>query len=144
MYHDQSDTALTASRVAEGSALQSQIWAEAMRALHRPETPAQAEVLLLAALNDMFDMATTRAGATMNHPPVVIYYLLAGLSLVSALLVGYVMCGTQVRSWFYMLLLTVTLSITFYVILDLEYPRSGAIRVDSADQMLRDLGRSLR
>jgi hypothetical protein len=54
------------------------------------------------------------------------------------------MCGTQLRSWFYMLLLSVTLSVTFYVILDLEYPRAGAIRVDAADQMLLDLGRSLR
>lgn len=144
VYRDQADTAVIASREAEGAALQDEIWAAATQALHRPETPVQAEVFLLSALNEMFDMATTRAGATMNHPPTVIYYLLAGLSLVSALLVGYVMCGTQLRSWFDMLLLSVTLSVTFYVILDLEYPRAGAIRVDAADQMLLDLGRSLR
>lgn len=144
VYRDQADKPLTAKRLAEGAELQNQIWVGAMRAFNRPETPVQAEVLLLAALNEMFDMATTRVGATMNHPPAVIYYLLAALSLVSALLVGYVMCGTELRSWFYMLLLTVTLSITFYVILDLEYPRSGTIRVDAADQLLQDLGRSLR
>jgi len=31
------------------------------------------------------------------------------------------------------------MSLTFYVILDLEYPRLGLIRVDSADQALIEL-----
>lgn len=31
------------------------------------------------------------------------------------------------------------MSITIYVILDLEYPRLGLIRVDAADQLLRDV-----
>jgi hypothetical protein len=30
-----------------------------------------------------------------------------------------------------------------FVILDLEYPRSGFIRVDAADQVLSDLRRSM-
>jgi hypothetical protein len=65
--------------------------------------------------------------------------LLAGLSLVCALLAGYVMCGTKVRSWLYMLLVAATMSLTLYVILDLEYPRFGLIRIDGADQVLIEL-----
>ena len=79
-----------------------------------------------------------------NHPPRVIFYLLAGLSLISALLVGYVMCDTKVRSWFYMLLVAGTMSLTMYVILDLEYPRYGLIRIDAADQPLIELQKKMR
>ena len=49
---------------------------------------------MLPALNEMVDVTTSRAVAMQNHAPRVIYYLVAGLSLISALLVGYVMCAT--------------------------------------------------
>jgi hypothetical protein len=35
------------------------------------------------------------------------------------------------------------MSVTLYVILDLEYPRLGLIRVDAADQFLRDVRASM-
>ena len=54
------------------------------------------------------------------------------------------MCATRVRSWFYMLLFAGTLSLSLYVILDLEYPRLGQIRIDAADQTLRDVGDLMR
>ncbi len=144
VYRDKSNDALTARRISESSALQDQIWDAAKAGLQRTETPVQAEVFLLTALNEMFDITTVRTGATMDHPPAVVFYLLACLSLTSALLTGYAMSKTLLRSWFYMLLLAVTLSVTFYVILDLEYPRAGVIRVDESDRMLLNLRQSLR
>ena len=36
------------------------------------------------------------------------------------------------------------ISIAIYVILDLEYPRFGLIRVDASDQVLVDLRQSLK
>ena len=38
-----------------------------------------------------------------------------------------------------MLLFSTTISLTLYVIIDMEYPRYGLIRVDAADQTLIDL-----
>jgi hypothetical protein len=35
------------------------------------------------------------------------------------------------------------MSLTFYVVLDLEFPRLGLIRVDAADQVLIDLRKSM-
>jgi hypothetical protein len=61
----------------------------------------------------------------------------------SALLAGYVMSDTKVRSWFYMLIISGTISLTFYVIMDLEFPRLGLIRIDAADQTLVDLKSSM-
>jgi hypothetical protein len=36
------------------------------------------------------------------------------------------------------------MSLAFYVIIDLEFPRLGLIRVDAADQVLIDLANSMR
>jgi hypothetical protein len=35
-------------------------------------------------------------------------------------------------------------SATFYVILDLEYPRLGIIRVDASDQLLYDVRKTMK
>jgi hypothetical protein len=96
-------------------------------------------MLVTPALNAMIDITTTRAVALQNHPPRVIYFLLAGLSLVAALLAGYVMSTTRLRSWLYVLLVSGTMSTTLFVILDMEYPRSGLIRIDAADRTLAEL-----
>jgi archaellum biogenesis protein FlaJ (TadC family) len=77
-------------------------------------------MLLLPALNSMIDMTTTRAVAIQDHPPRIIFVLLAVLSLASALLAGHVMCGTAARSWFYMLLFASIMSVTFLVLVELR------------------------
>jgi hypothetical protein len=43
-----------------------------------------------------------------------------------------------------MLAFAVIMTVTVYVILDLEYPRLGLIRVDAVDQVLVDLRDSMR
>ena len=143
-YRDSKDLVAVEAKLAEAAALQGQIWAAAVSACSRPETAGHVSMLLLPALNQMIDITTTRDVAVKTHPPVVIYLLLAGLSLVSAMLVGYVTCGTRVRSWLYMLIIAVAMSVTLYVILDLEFPRRGLIRVDAVDQTLIDLRASMR
>jgi hypothetical protein len=101
-------------------------------------------VVLLPALNQMIDITTTRSVARLNHPPKVIYFVLAGLSLVGALLVGHVTAASKMRNWFYLLLFAVTLSLTFYLILDLEFPRMGLIRMDASDQTMIALRKLMR
>jgi hypothetical protein len=96
-------------------------------------------MLLLPALNEMIDITTTRAVANQNHPPLVVFLLLCGLSLVGALLVGYSTSTDKDRNWFHTVVFAAFLSLTVYVIVDIEFPRLGLIRVDAADQVLRDL-----
>lgn len=129
----------------DGSAsLQNDIWKQAVAASVQPGVPTQVSMLLLPALNDMFDVTTMRTVATENHPPAVVFLLLVGLSLVSSLVGGYVMAGSTVRNWFHMLLIATTMSLTLYVILDLEYPRQGLIRIDDADRPLIELQALMR
>jgi len=66
------------------------------------------------------------------------------LALLSALLVGYGTSANKHRSWFHHITFAFVISLSFYVILDLEYPRLGLIKVDSADQALLDVGASMR
>jgi hypothetical protein len=132
------------ARLAEAAALQSQIWLRAVAACQRPDAPAQATMLLLPALNEMIDITTTRATATENHPPLVIFLLLGVLSLIGALLVGYDLAPNKERSWLHPALFAFMMSLAVYVIIDLEYPRQGLIRVDQADHVLLELRRSMQ
>ncbi len=143
-YQDAKDRTATKARLAEGAALQGDIWTKALTACQRPDAPAQAAMLLLPALNEMIDITTTRAMATQNHPPLVIFLLLGGLSLVGALLVGYGTSANKDRSWFHTVVFAAILSLTVYVIVDLEFPRLGLIRVDAADQVLIELRKSMQ
>jgi uncharacterized membrane protein len=78
------------------------------------------------------------------HPPYVIFVMLGVLSLTSALLAGFGMAGGKSRSWVHILAFAAVVATTVYVILDLEYPRLGLIRVDSADAVLVELRESMK
>ena len=69
--------------------------------------------------------------------------MLAGISLVSALLVGYGASVNKNHSWLHTLVFAVVLSLTTYIILDLEFPRFGLIRIDADDITLEELKESM-
>jgi hypothetical protein len=143
-YLNVGDEAATKAKLAEGTVLQGSIWTKALTACRRPEAPPQASILLLPALNEMIDITNTRAMATQNHPPLVVFVLLAGLSLVGAVLVGYGTSPNKDLSWFHRVIFAAILSLTIYVIVDLEFPRLGLIRVDAADQAFFNLQKSMQ
>jgi hypothetical protein len=88
----------------------------------------------MVPLNQMIDITTTRAMATLMHPPLVVFFMLGALALVSALLAGYSMAASGPRSWVHVLGFATVIAATVYVIVDMEYPRFGMIRVDAVDQ----------
>jgi hypothetical protein len=96
-------------------------------------------MLLLPALNAMGDIMTARTLATRMHPPTIIFVMLVGLALASALLAGYGMVGAPSHPWLHMLAFATVIAVAVYVILDLEFPRLGLIRFDAFDQALEDL-----
>jgi hypothetical protein len=116
--------------------LQEEIWTQAVAASRAPNAHPDAGKLLLPALNAMIDMATTRTMSLQIHPPGIIYVLLFSLGLICSLLAGYRMANVQVRSWLHILTFAVITVIVVYVILDIEYPRVGLIRLDQSDALL--------
>ncbi|HEY6931023.1 MAG TPA: DUF4239 domain-containing protein, partial [Thermoanaerobaculia bacterium] len=79
------------------------------------------------------------------HPPLVVFLMLASLALISALLAGYGMAAAgKTRSVFHRVAFAAMIAATVYVIIDIEYPRLGLIRVDSADSLLSDLRQTMK
>ena len=144
VYRNAGDPHATVRALSDAAALQGQIWAQARAACQRPDTPPQATMLLLPALNEMIDITTTRETATRTHPPAAIFGLLAVLCLVGALIVGYATTPGSRRGWFHPAIFAAVLSVTVYVIIDVEFPRLGLIRVDTADQVILDVRQSMR
>ncbi len=142
-YRKLPDIVAAKQAMAQATLLQGQIWSQALAACQ--EAPQPATMLLLPALNAMIDITTTRSVATQIHPPQVIFVMLCVLALASSLLAGYSMAGGRPSSyWIHMLVFAVIMALTVYVILDLEYPRLGLIRVDAVDQVLVDLRDSMK
>ena len=142
VYRSVPDLEAVERALARGAALQAEVWAHAVAACRLPDGQ-RAIVVLLPALNDMFDIATTRLMATRIHQPAIIFVLLIGLGLICSLLAGYGTAGGKQRSWTHLVGFASVIALTVYVILDLEYPRLGLIRVDALDQVLIDLRASM-
>ena len=124
------------------TALQGEIWKKSVEGTREAAMPS-APMLLLPALNAMFDITTTRAAALQIHPPSVIYGMLALVAYISSLLAGFGMSSGKKRSWVHMVGFALITAGTVYLILDLEFPRLGFIRVESFDQVLVDLRKTM-
>lgn len=139
IYRKLNDPVASASEFQRAAGLQRDIWRQAIAGVRSPEAHNAAAINVLPALNEMFDISTTRTVAMQMHPPVTIYALLFGLSLVSALVAGHAMAGKTQRDWIHILGFAISVVITVYFTLDLEQPRHGLIRIDAFDQALVEL-----
>jgi hypothetical protein len=128
------------AEVAESARLQSEIWKTSVSAC-RDAGSTTACMLLLPALNEMIDITTTRAMAARIHPPLVVFLLLGILTLVAGLLAGYGMATGKARTLFHRIAFAAMIATAVYIIVDIEYPRLGLIRVNSADSVLADVRR---
>jgi hypothetical protein len=137
-----SDMEAVRAALAGSTNLQSEIWALAVSSSREAGT-AYTPSLLLPALNAMFDIATTRTEATRLDPPMIIFAMLGALTLACSLLAGYDMAIRRHLNVLYSIAFAVVLSVTAYVIVDLEYPRLGLMQVSDSDQVLVDLRRSM-
>jgi hypothetical protein len=126
--------------LAQVAASQRSIWSLALAAVERDGRP-QVATLVVPALNEMFDIGTTRTAAMRRHVPPIIIGLLLALALLASLLAGY---GTaaHARSWFHIVMFAAITALTIYVILDFEYPRVGLIRLAADDRVLIDVRQS--
>jgi hypothetical protein len=143
IYRRLPDIAAAKEELAKSNILQREIWRLGVGASRGEGAPPAAPILLLPALNAMFDITTTQTMATQMHPPTVVFVMLFGLAFAASLLAGYGMTGSKVRSWFHMLAFALVMAVAVYVILDIEYPLLGLIRADAFNQSLVDLRESM-
>ena len=124
-------------------ALQGEIWKEA-RVGSLPGAQAECGLLLLPALNSMFDVATARVAAHDMHPPTTIFGMILALAWVSGLLLGHTLAGMKGRHRLHAVIYSAVLAATFFVIIDIEHPREGLITVDGADAVLHSVRDSMK
>jgi hypothetical protein len=131
------------AELARSVVLQQSIWKASVAATRLPGAHPDAAKLLLPALNAMIDITTTRTTAMRIHPPPMIFLLLMVIALASSVLAGYSMAGSPGRKWIHMLTFAGTSVIAMFIVLQIEYPRSGLIRVSELEDTLVELRQSM-
>jgi hypothetical protein len=139
IYHRLPDLKAAAPAIARMKQLQKEMWAAAIAATRLPSDDPAAARMLLPAIDSMNRVSMNRTMALQNHPPGVVYGLLFVLGLLCALLAGFRLAGRGKRSWLHIVSFALITASVVYISLDMEYPRIGFIRLDKADQMLRDV-----
>jgi hypothetical protein len=137
------DQAALVAAVERGQRLQGEIWSRSVAACdHSPNSSTS--ILLLGALNEMIDITTTRAIATVTHVPQLILGLLVFLSCLGALLAGDTIAFQGRRNPLHMVLFALAIASTIYVIIDLEHPRAGLITIGAPDRAMIELRNLVR
>jgi hypothetical protein len=104
--------------------LQTEMWsAVATPAVAQP-TPVRA--LCVAGMNDVLNSEGYTQAAWWNRLPIAAWTLLITISIFCNLLIGYVAHG---KSAFLFLILPIALSISLFLIADIDSPRGGVIRI---------------
>jgi hypothetical protein len=131
-------TASTTHQPPDVTRAQNELWSLSVSACLTPSGEA-ARVLLLPSLNEMFGDVERERVARNIHPPPIIFVMLGVAAIAAALFAGYAMAAGAKRNWIYMLGIAAAVSIATYVILELEYPRLGLVRMTNVDRGLREL-----
>ena len=129
--------------IAQAAQLQQQIWARAIAAGHLDQTQNTTRVAL-PAINEMIDVTTARTVAARTRLPGLVLVLLLVVALLSAVTAGYAMAKRKRRSVLHVVLYAAAVATTVYVVLDLDNPRVGLIRLDATERILHDLHDSIR
>ena len=147
-FYDKIGVDLDAARLAfaKSADLQHKIWSESVAATAR-QTSAAVTTLVLSSVNSMIDITTTRLVALETHPPrgESIWRFGSGCFWPAPCVAGYAISrGPGVATGAHMLIYAGTLAFAVYLIFDLDYPRVGLVRIDSADHILVDLRNSMK
>lgn len=131
---DQQKLAKVNSDTAE---VQEELWSAVRAGAAAQPTPLAA--LTLSGMNDVLNSQGYTQAAWWNRIPIAAWGLMMFIALCSTLLIGY---GARHRARRTFLIVPIAVSISLFLIADLDSPRGGAIRV--APQNLSNLSQSLR
>jgi hypothetical protein len=139
---DAADKEAATAGLAKLASTQEEIWTHLVDATKRDRSLPLAQTVLPPA-NEMFDLSNSRLLASRQHPPVAVFGMLGALVLVSGLLAGFGMAKSDRQSPLHVLGFSAIMALSIYLILDIEYPRLGLIRIDAFDQALIELRASM-
>jgi hypothetical protein len=118
--------------------LQKEIWQRAQVAVDRPDTKSDA-ASLLSTVDQWINLLTRGSTIPQFHPPWQVMALFVFLAMVSSFLVGFQISSLRWVSWPHIFLFVFVLALVTYLIIDLEYPYVGFIRMVDGQEILRHL-----
>ncbi|MGO9765089.1 MAG: hypothetical protein ACLPM8_05515 [Myxococcaceae bacterium] len=123
---------------ADTAQLQNELWSAVRVPAATQPTPVLA--LAISGMNDVLNSQGYTQAAWWNTIPPAAWALMAAIAICCNLLVGYGARPSRAKAYL-MLVLPLVVSVAFYLIADLDSPRSGIIRVQP--QNLLSLSQSL-
>jgi len=138
LYRHLGEPAMAAQLSLRAGFLQQSLWRTVLADCN-DQKGLTATFLLVPALNEMFDVSAKRTAALRNHPPSVVYVLLISITLACAFLAGYAFGPGQAKHRIAMISFSAIMSFSIYVIIDLEFPRFGLIRISGEDVVLEQV-----
>jgi uncharacterized membrane protein len=113
----------------ETEALQRTIWEHAVKAARIDPNPVTTG-FFVTSLNDMIDAQSERNALLAMHVPEIILYLMFIVFIMSGALIGYGSGLGQRRTTLPAALLSFMICLVVFIIIDLDRPRRGIIKVD--------------
>ncbi len=117
------------------------LWRQAVAAVHRQNSRPPA-LLLLPAINQMFEAANSRMIIVSFHMPLFIFLLLISLAFTSAILAGYDIPRNKKHGSIHFIGFIIIVVLTIYTIFSFEFPRLGLVK-NPDDVQLKELRRHL-
>lgn len=124
------------------NAIQQELWDQLIDATKRNPGLPLAQTVLPPA-NEMFDLSNSRLLSSRQHPPPAVFAMLGALVLLSGLLAGFGMARSDRLSPLHVFGFAAVMALSVYLILDIEYPRLGFVRIDTFDRAVIDLRTSM-
>ncbi len=109
----------------EGAKLEAALWSAILPAAKAGPTPVTA-LLVVEGMNDVLNSQSRTQAAWWNRIPVAAWSLMGLIAISCNLLLGY---GQRRKGALLLLVLPVIVSISFFLIADIDSPRGGIIRV---------------
>jgi len=114
------------------AALQSELWAAVSAPAKAAPTPTNA--LVVAGMNDVLNSQGYTQAAWWNQIPPAAWILMTAIAICCHVLIGYGARDSK-EEYSFMMVLPLLLSISFFLIADIDSPRRGVIRVQPQNLM---------
>ena len=121
------------------SAIQADIWKQVVASVD-----ADSRLLVIPAVNESFDASSTRETLTRAFTPTPILFFLTALTMLCAFLVGEATARSGGNVWLYRILFATAISAAIFIVVDLDNPRTGLIRISQVDALLSSTEKSLK
>lgn len=118
-----------------------QVWGLAVQGTEA-RAPAD-RTLVVGAVNDVLDVATERSVAVMTHTPTAILAVLAFLTATASFLAGRSLIRAGRSRGLHQIVLALVFALAITVLVDLDHPRMGLIRLTAGDTAMESLRASM-